>query len=1838
MAAPPVDDSQHASGSDDQLRQARAGSDRALIQANLAAIATAVDIRDTGRTTTDADIEVLDSYRSWGGVPAVFDESDATYAAERERLRELLDEQEYAAARRSTLTAFFTGPDITTAVWSGLETAGYTSGTVLEPGAGTGNFLAQAPTGTQLVGVEVDPTSALIAAARWPEAQIRRESFTDTRLDDNTVAATVGNVPFSTTVPYDPDRNRAGLATHDYFISKSIDLTAPGGYVALVTSTYTADAREQSARDELTERADLITGVRLPSGSNGAFSDSAGTEVATDLLVFRVRDDGQEPTERTRQFRETTHITVDGEDFRVNRFLADNPDHILGRAHATTGRFGAELGIQRDTTSDLGQSLSQVINTDIAAATAQGLGQTADPHALAQAASLEATGLVDTAAEQSQQIVGTVRYDATATGHLAFEQLQQNTTLGEPAWETVTPHKKYAEQWARIIDLRDTTTALLTAYGNNTNGQGNSAHAAALRTRLNEQYDAYVEKFGPINLHEIDTPRAKNASAVDKAFTELEETWRKDNGVADRPFEGELPVEVRDELMSQARQPSRSPRPVRRHIAGALQADPLVTTVMALENYDDDSRTATKASLFTTNPLRSVAEPTQVDTLDDAVTVTRHSGRAVTAENIAELVDGYTADQVVQELEESQAAFRDPSAPAEWIPAQRYLSGPVRAKLTQAEQMAEADPRFEVNRQALADAQPEKITRGISINLGATWIPQDTYRDFIADMLEIPDARRDEISLVHAGDYWHLDVPHGWIGKDDADLTWGVCAANANGEYNYKASNPKYHSLSHHGVAHRGHSPVVFSAASALQHAMNMEPARLNFSKAAKEFLGYEKPENVTVPNPDASRAAGRKTQQVKEQFEKWATADPERHAALIDAYNLRFNNVVAPDYDGTDRAMPGLSEKFSPYPYQLNAVERMVNEHSVLLNHVVGAGKTGTMIMGAMELDRLGLVTKPLMVVPNHLVDQISREANQWYPSASVLSGSSALGGAANRQQFLAQVATHDWDLVVVPESTFKTIPLSPEVEEDYLGRRMDAQRRDLEVLKDAPGDHKKSVKDIEKSISTLEEKIKKVQDKVGTDVGLTFDQLGVDYLIADEAHGFKNLARNSPMRDLAHRGSDKAMDLDMKLEWMRMNKSHPDAPTVTFATGTPISNNIAELWVMQHHLRPDLLHDSGVSGVNAWGLNFTGQVTDVDFTAGGKVQEKTRISSYINVADLARMCTPFMDYVGRDQITAKLPELTGGNNTVIEFDPGIEVKDLNRDLLWREDQLRELDNPQIDNPLKLINDGKAATLDPRLAGLDHDPGVGRVAEISRQVHTIWDDNKDNTYLNQHGEPSPNRGALQIIFCDKGVPSSDPDKFDVYTAIRDELVDKGMDRDRIRFIHEWDDRKMELFDDCNNGNVDVLIGNTQKMGTGANIQSRAVALHHADVPWRPADLEQREGRIVRQGNQNDEVGVFNYIASGTHDGFSWGTVARKSAFIDQFYRADQSIREMEPLEGSGEALAHNKALATGNPDFIRHMELDREIENLESEKIEHEAQKASQANELATATTQLPRLQQRQHTLEQLAPQAQQWADAEPEERSWSFGGRTYTERTDATEGLTRTLADVARSRSTTYQPIGEIGGVPLQAKFSYTYSSLMLDSPVGTMTHHVPENLVRDDLVRSGEQAQNVGAKRNGVLTRLESVVKAVDAKHERCVNDIADTQRTIDRLRNTPDTGDFPRADELQELKQEYNTVAKRIAAFNESDAEKAAQRQHDERLTAKGRTPGFSLDLNPTKHMIEEGITHHPKAPPLPPPPEPDPLAGLWAWDIKDQLAGTESTPGSTPNTTGVIDHNQGPDLS
>lgn len=1757
------------------------GGSKAKAQANIEALELLAALRQENRWPTHDEQVVLSGYSSWGGASEIFDRRRADWAPLRERLEATVSPATMRNLTETTLTAFFTGPEIVGPVWQALREAGYTSGAVLEPGSGTGNFIAQAPDTADMVGVEQDPISAEISQLLYPEATILNTGFEDVPAADNTFTAAIGNVPFGQFRLHDPVHNKGGHSIHDHFIIKSLDLVKPGGYVAVVTSAHTADKLRSEAREEMIERADLVSAVRLP---NQAFRD-AGTEVSADILIFRVREDGREPSKLSQQFLSTQRLDLDEENsVTVNSVFAYNPDAIMGTPGLRKDRFGKYVMSVANNTANFSEVLSNRLVSDIEQAKQDGLGLTADS---APAAALE--GMLT--APATKTLPGTIVYDTDEKGQLSFRRY--SGTTGQ--WSPVNVKQALHAEWKLLIDMRDTATQLRDAYRREA-----TAAARTLQQQLGAQYDRYSATYGALNRFIPPQPKPPSQQQQNKIYNELVEEWRAANNL---DKEDNPPAEVEEALRLQAAAPVVPDTRNQPHL-GQLKRDPMIPSLLAFEDFDEKTQVGTKGALFFGDPSRQTPTIDHVDDIHDAVAISIDRHGLIDPSLVASLL-GRTSDEVKRTLVDQQIAFRDPANPETFLQGAQYLSGVVADKLAEAEEAALTDDRFLVNVNALKEIQPAPITEGLVIRPGVHWLPQELYTRFLEQHIGISSKA---FTITHSEDRWFIQVDKKrYTEGGRIDLDWGVVAANnrargtISGPFNFQSSREEVRRERNQGLATIKNNGVAVNALKMFEAVLNLDTPTMNWSGAWQEAHP-----GISKVHPEATAFADRKVRAMQDAFTTWIESTPDVREQVYAIYNKVFNSRVAAKWDGAHRSMPGLGESFNPYPYQLSAVERMANEPSVLLNHAVGAGKTGTFLMGAAELKRLGKIRQPWIVVPNHLAEQVAEDALRWYPRANVLSGA-GLKSPEQRREFIAQSTAQDWDFVIVPRSVFGLIAMSQEQQQAYAEARLDElSKQHIELLK-SQGDKAPSVKQLSLLLKRQEEKIDELTSKP-RDVGLEFESTHCDYLIVDEAHEFKNLQRSSSVDDLSHGGSQRASDMEMKLHYLRDTKA-PGAPLVTFATGTPIANNLGELWVMAKYLRPDLLAETNTSTITAWAATFTEQSTDVEVKPTGTgLRSVSRSRGYINVGDLAGLCEPFLDTVTTDQINAalpadrKLPHLIGGKNQVTEFEVDQQTRDFMADFEPRMEKMAKdwnghgnIPAQAFDNVAKMLVDGKKASLDPRLVRLDYEGYSPRVQAVTTNVMRVWNENRDVEYVDENThQPHPTKGGLQIVFLDRSTPKADG-SYNVYDQLKQSLVEQGMDPKRIAFVHAWDDKRSRLFEMCRNGEISVLIGSTEKLGTGANVQTRARALHHMDVPWRPADLEQREGRILRQGNQNDDVEIFNYIAKGTTDAVDWQTLYRKMKFINQFWQANRAMRQMESLDSSAEdAAALNKAIATGDSRYMDLVGLEREVDELTNLRAEWKANldstRLARINESAALDSLDHLLEWGQFHLDA----AEKWANAQQDEKqatTWLAGGRETNERAQAARRTSEILYQIFDSRGQSRlngSTILEIGGVGFEAEYHpadvsvvVRPSGLKLDGKFGTSFAHTRLEMrfrAMDLNFKSPDDPTKADKAQYGLLVRFENRIRDFAKIIEGAVDERVKSAARYEKLMAVAPTA-FEHEERLTQATVERDTLRETLAKEDASAKAKQLREEREKRNEEHGREPGWSLRLNPTKTYAE-----------------------------------------------------------
>ncbi len=1570
----------------------------------------------------------------------MFDENDDRYGRERAVLRELLDGHEWAAAARTTLNAHYTDFDVATAMWTAVARAGFSGGRVLEPGVGSGTFLATVPGDlpVEAVGVEVDPITARIAKTLHPSAAIRGESFAATRFPDGWFDLAIGNVPFGDYRLFDPVYNRTGLSIHNHFIVKGLRLVRPGGWVVVLTSRFTLDATGTAARAEVAGLADLVGALRLPQGT---MRRVAGTDVAMDLLILRRRRPQAAPRGEA-WAAAVPVITAGGATARVNEVFARHPDWVLGELRVGSGQYGRDDIEVRPLAGPVAARLTVALSGIVSEAVRQGLGY--PPLEVVRGA-----GPADRAAPGAN---GAPVTDAVRGPHHVERSLLARSgggfaTIRDGITVSYSPPRSQTNELGLLIELRD---AYFEAIDAQATVSSDTAWQEA-RARLNDLYDRYVAACGPIN-------RCR-----------LVPTGRHD--------------------------PEGNPIMARRFPPmGGFNADPGLAVVRAMEIFDDETGAAAKAAIFDSRVLAPRRYRQGAGSPDEALALCLDECGAVDIETVARLLD-CPPDQARARL--GTLVYDDPCGTPPLTAAQ-YLSGNVRARLAEARAAAADDPRWGVNVAALEAVQPRDLEPAeIEARLGASWIPPPDVRDFCAEILEA------DVTVEYAAAIgeWTLRLASGSANTVSLVSEWGTSRANA----------------------------IRLVEANANQRLVTVTD---------------ETPDGQRITNLGETLSAREKQEAITERFSAWLWEDPTRADRLAAEYNRRFNSVVLPSYDGSHLSLPGLAAIFRPHPHQRDAVWRILSEATVLLAHGVGAGKTATMVMAGREMKRLGMINKPAYVVPNHMLEQFSREYLQLYPQAKILVASRDDISPAQRKEFVARCAAEDWDAVIMTHAGFERIPVSAATEQDFLDERIADLRASIEASTSSGSGL--SVKQLEKTLTRVEERHKALLDDSRRDQGgVCFENTGIDYLYLDEAQAYKNLAVTSHIPGVRSDGSKRAEDMAMKLDWLRKTHGHRVA---TFATATPIANSISEMYVMQRYLTPDTLAGAGVQHFDGWAANFGRTITTLELAPdSASYRMTTRFARFANVPDLLKMFRAFADVRTGEQLQLAVPDLAGGRPETLVVPACEELKTYVAELAERAEAIRNRTvRPEDDNMLKVSGDGRKAALDLRLVERAADPMGGKLAAAASVIAQIHHESRDRPFLGDDRARSPRRGALQLVFCDLGTPKA-TGGWSAYEQMRSHLVSHGVPAGGIRFMHEArnDMEKARLFAAARAGTVAVLIGSTEKMGVGTNVQARAIALHHIDCPWRPADLEQREGRIIRQGNQNSQVRIIRYVTEGSFDVFSWQTVERKATFINQVMRGEVTERSIDDVGDQALSYAEVKALATGNPLIMEKAGVEAELTKLERLQAAHRQEQTNLARRVKTNEREAGEQDALAATYRSAANRV---VDTSGDRFRMVIDGRTYSKRTEAAAALQACLVGVfgqVRDRDSSVR-VGELAGFEVDARVTRD----AIGSSVSLFLDGVPRST----------PAVTVGELRAvpplGMLMRVENLVGDLESRavaaSERAEQARRDSARATGRIGHT-----FEHTDRIAILRARLGEIDKELAppdpVPNASEADPAPTRE-------------------------------------------------------------------------------------
>ena len=1379
---------------------------------NIEAIRTLFKLEEEHRGATAEEQQVLSQYVGWGGLADVFDPGKDNWAKEYAELKGLLSEDEYAAARSSTLNAHYTSPTVIRSIYDAVERMGFRSGNILEPSMGVGNFFGMLPDSmadSRLYGVELDSITGRIAKKLYPQADITVAGFETTDRRDFYDLA-VGNVPFGQYKVNDKAYNKLGFSIHNYFFAKAIDQVRPGGVVAFVTSRYTMDSKDSTARKHMAERADLLGAIRLP---NNAFRANAGTDVVSDIIFLQKRD---RPLDHEPDWVQLGK-TEDG--FTINQYFADHPEMVLGVLSTESTQYGREE---------------------------------------LTVAPIEGANLADQLAEAVQHIEGQYTEVEVETPDIADAENEKHILPADPdvknfSYTVVDGEVFYRENSVMTqVELSDTAKGRVTGMvelrqivNDLIDQQLNDypdEDIKATQERLNAAYDAFTAKYGLLN--------------------------DRKNG---RLFE----------------------------------QDSSYYLLCSLENLDEQGQLKSKAAMFTKRTIRPERTVTSVDTPSEALAVSIGEHGKVDLPYMAELL-GTPGEYGRITTELSGVIFKDPAADptdpeAGWQMADEYLSGDVRAKLRMAQFAAETNPEFAVNVDALIKAQPRELEASeIDVRLGATWLDPDIIQKFMTETFQIPYYLRHAVKVRYSPytAEWRVEGKTA-TGRGDiiSSETYGTSRANA-----YKI----------------------------LEETLNLKDVRIYDTIEDAEG----KPKRVL--NKRETMLAQQKQQVIKDAFANWVWQDPQRRIALVKQYNELFNSTRPREYDGSHIHFVGMNPEITLREHQRNAIAHVLYGGNTLLAHEVGAGKTYEMAASAMEAKRLGLCQKSLFVVPNHLTEQWASEFLNLYPNAKLLVARRKDFETANRKKFCARIATGDYDAVIIGHSQFERIPLSFERQERIIQEQIYETLAAINELKVHAGENF-SIKQMEKTRKTLETKLEKLRSDERKDDVITFEQLGVDRLFVDESHFYKNLFLTTKMRNVAGLSTSEAQKSSDMFGKCRYLDEITGGRGVVFATGTPVSNSMTELYTVMRYLQYSTLQQKKLTHFDCWASTFGETTTAIELAPEGTgYRARTRFAKFFNLPELMSMFKEVADIKTSDQLRLPVPEAKF--ETVVAKPSEIQ-KEMVQELSKRAADIHSgIVDASVDNMLCVTNDGRKIGLDVRLMNpmLPDDPN-SKLNVCVQNVLKIWEEGKDQK-------------LTQLLFCDLSTPKNDGN-FNVYDDIRKKLVAAGVPENEIEFIHNADTeaKKAALFSKVRSGDVRVLLGSTAKMGAGTNVQSRLVAVHHLDVGWKPSDMTQRNGRIIRQGNMNKEVKVFNYVTEGTFDSYLFQTLENKQRFISQIMTSKSPVRSCEDVDEQALSYAEIKALCAGNPLIKEKMDLDVQVAKLKVLKADHQSQKFRLQDKLLT-------------------------------------------------------------------------------------------------------------------------------------------------------------------------------------------------------------------------------------------------------------------------------------------------
>ena len=1543
---------------------------------NVRAIRLLKRLEAEDRLATPEEQEVLARYVGWGGLADCFDERHSKYA----ELKALLTEEEYAAARESTLTAFYTPPVVIRSIYQALTNMGFQTGNLLEPSCGIGNFIGMRPEAladSKIYGVELDGISGRIAQQLYQQSSIAVQGFEKTDLPDSFFDAAIGNVPFGSFKVIDKRYDRYNFLIHDYFFARTLDKVRPGGVIAFVTSKGTMDKDTPTVRKYLAQRADLLGAIRLP---NNTFKDAAGTDVTSDILFLQKRD------ALSSEELDWVHLNTDANGLKINQYFIDHPEMVMGEMREISGPYGPETACLPIEGRDLEDQLAVAIQSIQGSITEYVMD---DPETEGEDKSIPADPEVR---NFSYTIVdGKVYY-------------RENSRMN-PIEVSVTA----ANRIKGLIGIRDCVRTLIEYQTEDWPDQDIQAQ----QRKLNALYDAFVDKYGRIN------SRANSSVfSMDSAYFLL----------------------------------------------------------TSLEVLDDERNFVRKADMFIKRTIKQRITITHVDTASEALAVSLAEKAKVDMDYMAELT-GKTEQEVYADL--TGVIFLNPmhgyggGSEEKYLTADEYLSGNVREKLEWAKRSAELYPEdYTAHVQALERVQPVDLTASeIAVRLGATWLPTEVIDQFIYELFGT-SPRSQRMIRSHYSQHtgaWNIESKFADRGNIKAENTYGTTRVNG-----YKI----------------------------IEETLNLRDLRIF------DYVEDEHGNRVPILNKKETAIAQGKQQLIKQAFQDWIWKDPARRERLTRLYNDKFNSIRPREYDGSHLNFVGINPEITLRPHQVNAIAHILYGGNTLLAHVVGAGKTFEMVAAAQESKRLGLCQKSLFVVPNHLTEQWASEYLQLYPSANILVATRKDFETKNRKRFCGRIATGDYDAIIIGHSQFEKIPVSVERQRYLLEQQRSEVLNGIAELKANHGE-RFSIKQMERTKKSIDAKLAKLNDQSRKDDVVTFEELGIDRLFVDEAHYYKNLAAFSKMRNvggISQTEAQKSSDLYMKCRYL---DELTGGRGVVFATGTPISNTMVEMYTMQKYLQYHVLEEHGLLNFDAWASTFGETVTAIELAPEGTgYRAKTRFSRFYNLPELMSMFKEVADIQTADMLNLPVPKANYHN---IVLKPSEQQEEMVAALGERAEKVR---NRMVDstehNMLLITNDGRKLALDQRLLNpLLPDSDTSKINACAGDVFDIWQRTADQR-------------SAQMVFCDLSTPGKNrpiemvPNEQggyemaefqNVYDDLRNKLIAKGIPAEEIAYIHSanTETQKKELFGKVRSGQVRVLIGSTQKMGAGTNVQKKLVALHHLDCPWRPSDLQQREGRIIRQGNENNEVDIYTYVTENTFDSYLYQLVEGKQKFIGQIMTSKSPVRSCEDIDETALSYAEIKALCTGNPHIKEKMDLDIDVQRLRLLKANHLSQRYALEDQIIkTLPQQIAKYEQ---SIEgYLSDMDRLKENTHPNEDGFSpmeVEGAVYTDKKAAGSAI---LAACKAMTSPTPVPLGQYRGFAMDLSFESMFQQFKV-TVKGALCYTI-----------------TLGTDVFGNILRLDNLLESMEERINTCREQLENTRMQLENAKLEVDKP-FPQEDELK-----------------------------------------------------------------------------------------------------------------